>query len=712
MASIGYQPPVAYGAGISITARTQTVSYAGQVFGPNLADIPFTTSGTFESTKFRLISGVTAADLAAASGAALVGNGGESVKESLDALQLPDYAALRAYKGPRKSVYVTGVLGSAAPSGIAGMFVLDAADTTSADNGGTVIVAANGKRWKRVHGGVLLPEWFGATGDGIANDTSALNAWATALRTEGRPGRSRNTTYRVTQAAMGVTFTGLRGCVIDFNGAVFKALDGDLVANGQAGFYFTDNIDCEFRNFLYDGNRAARTLAGEAGSHGVYIGASNRHVRFVNCRSINGVVDNWYVRGTSGTLATYPTDVSLIDCEGIGAFRNNISPIGSVRLKIHGGRYNEAAGTAPMAGIDFEPNVADVFGNTGFEVINVETSGNGGDGLSIGGDAVNSGYVHNLKGSLNGDSLLNVSRCAGLVVGKLGIGDHPTVVRGVVDIGSAAADVEIDGISVSGNTATVTGSQCIVYVHSAALRVKVKAIKAKNISIPAYIGHSDNLDLDDVRVEDCTATGSCIGLSPAADKPRLRNIRTYRTAGVGLYVEGPKPEIQDIYCEDSDSTVSAIRVTATATDAVLRGVRVHETTAIPAGAYAIRIDTAPKEIAGLDATGGYTEANVLFGTGTLFASTKIANVSPDCFAKTVPVDPPSLAAGAGYTMTTALGKANVGDACVVHAPYDLQGVIATASVSAAGNVRLSMFNATSGAIDLPSANWVISLKKS
>lgn len=149
MASIGYQPPVAYGAGISITARTQTVSYAGQVFGPNLADIPFTTSGTFESTKFRLISGVTAADLAAASGAALVGNGGESVKESLDALQLPDYAALRAYKGPRKSVYVTGVLGTAAPSGIAGMFVRDDGDTTTADNGDKVIVAG-AVRWKRV----------------------------------------------------------------------------------------------------------------------------------------------------------------------------------------------------------------------------------------------------------------------------------------------------------------------------------------------------------------------------------------------------------------------------------------------------------------------------------------------------------------------------------------------------------------------------------
>lgn len=90
-------------------------------------------------------------------------------KDDLDALQLPDYAALRAYKGPRKSVYVTG-------AGIAGMFVRDDADTTSADNGGTVIVTAGGKRFKRVFDGAVDVRWFGAKGDGVADDTLAIRA--------------------------------------------------------------------------------------------------------------------------------------------------------------------------------------------------------------------------------------------------------------------------------------------------------------------------------------------------------------------------------------------------------------------------------------------------------------------------------------------------------------------------------------------------------
>ena len=95
-----------------------------------------------------------------------------------DALQLADYAALRAYAGNRKSVYITGYLASAAPSGIAGMFVRDDSDTTSADNGGTIIVATNGKRWKRQVGGEVFVTWFGAKGDAVTDDTAAIQAAA------------------------------------------------------------------------------------------------------------------------------------------------------------------------------------------------------------------------------------------------------------------------------------------------------------------------------------------------------------------------------------------------------------------------------------------------------------------------------------------------------------------------------------------------------
>ena len=72
--SIGYLPPVAYAAGINLTLPAQTVGYLGQAYAPILSALPFTTSGTFETAKFRVIQGVSGADLAASGGSGTVGH--------------------------------------------------------------------------------------------------------------------------------------------------------------------------------------------------------------------------------------------------------------------------------------------------------------------------------------------------------------------------------------------------------------------------------------------------------------------------------------------------------------------------------------------------------------------------------------------------------------------------------------------------------------
>jgi hypothetical protein len=63
LASVGYAPPVAYTAGISLTTANQTVSFSGVVYAPKLADLPFTTSGTFETAKFRVVQGALASQI-------------------------------------------------------------------------------------------------------------------------------------------------------------------------------------------------------------------------------------------------------------------------------------------------------------------------------------------------------------------------------------------------------------------------------------------------------------------------------------------------------------------------------------------------------------------------------------------------------------------------------------------------------------------------
>jgi hypothetical protein len=84
-----------------------------------------------------------------------------------DSLNLADYTALRAYGGPGTSAYVTGYLVTAAPSGIAGEFTRDDSDTTSADNGGTIIVDVLDRRWKRVFDGPVSKDWFDDIGAAI-----------------------------------------------------------------------------------------------------------------------------------------------------------------------------------------------------------------------------------------------------------------------------------------------------------------------------------------------------------------------------------------------------------------------------------------------------------------------------------------------------------------------------------------------------------------
>ena len=74
LGGLGYAPPVAYAAGIALTLTTQTVEYSGAVYAPKLANLPFTTTTwATDSSKFRLIQGVSATDLAASGGSAMIG---------------------------------------------------------------------------------------------------------------------------------------------------------------------------------------------------------------------------------------------------------------------------------------------------------------------------------------------------------------------------------------------------------------------------------------------------------------------------------------------------------------------------------------------------------------------------------------------------------------------------------------------------------------
>lgn len=60
---IGFEAPVAFTTGLSITRSTQTVTNSGNTYHADPASLPFTTTGTFNGAQWRLVSNVTQADL-------------------------------------------------------------------------------------------------------------------------------------------------------------------------------------------------------------------------------------------------------------------------------------------------------------------------------------------------------------------------------------------------------------------------------------------------------------------------------------------------------------------------------------------------------------------------------------------------------------------------------------------------------------------------
>ncbi len=168
-------------------------------------------------------------------------------------------AALRSsITAPTATVNLRGYY--APGDGGGGSLYLDAADTTTADNGATVFVNAGGQRIKRVASGSLSLEQAGAVGDNSTDDKTAIQrALDSGVKLiTGTPGK----TYTVSHTGTFTVFTStlyryavlLRsGVLLDGRGATFKLRSGQnssiFAANGTDGAGLINAVlDCDRAN--------------------------------------------------------------------------------------------------------------------------------------------------------------------------------------------------------------------------------------------------------------------------------------------------------------------------------------------------------------------------------------------------------------------------------------------------------------------------------
>lgn len=100
-----------------------------------------------------------------------------------------------------------------------GDFHVDITDSTSTDNGGNVIVDAIGRRWKR-SGSVINVDDFGAKGDGVTDDTLAIQNCFNSIKSYSTIHFSSNKNYKFTRVTLSRANVNLSGNKALLNGII------------------------------------------------------------------------------------------------------------------------------------------------------------------------------------------------------------------------------------------------------------------------------------------------------------------------------------------------------------------------------------------------------------------------------------------------------------------------------------------------------------
>lgn len=203
-----------------------------------------------------------------------------------------------------------------------GVFIVDTGDTTTPDNGATVLVDASGRRLKRFDFSRLNVKWFGVKGDGVTNDTAAVQAAFNAAASLGvsevyfPPG-----TYLLTNPNNDADYTcavvvqGLRDCVVHGAKGTKFVVNASGAGSAEFGMFRLEQCErVEFFHFEMDGSGIVINGTGANRSRGFVLVNYDVNNKATNLTVTNKNIEfhHIYVHDIGGFVGVPPRTSSLL----------------------------------------------------------------------------------------------------------------------------------------------------------------------------------------------------------------------------------------------------------------------------------------------------------------------------------------------------------------------------------------------------------------
>lgn len=550
---------------------------------------------------------------------------------------------------------------------------------------------------------------FGATGDGVTDDTNAILAAIAAMPVNGSALFFPAATYIVnSDNSNGLKFNGKSNFVVEGYGATIKVKAGASVVGGFEVMSYFNCTNGAINGLTIDGNRANRTIPGETSAHALTICTSCKQITINDVIAINSPADGFLITTFDFTVAaTYPSDITLVNCVADNSFRNGLSSIGSLRLTLRGGEFKNTNGTLPKCGIDIEPDAGYTFGNRDTIIDGTRLFNNDGYGLALAGPiGLNQNIlITNVTGKNNDLGFMNLASCENPTLRDVVAYDHPTADRGIIDVGTFITNPIIDGADFIGITASGVNNVCI-YLHGSITGVPT----VRNINIEAClcpILFSDiRSDIDGIYGNFVTATDA-IALTQSFSS--IKNVQLSNCSDRSIFISGANTSLDGIHlvnCGQANSRAIQFE----AANAVVKNVDIIFTGARPANFIGILFNNGvPRFISNVLARAASADFNnqsvMSFTSGAAGAS--IRNVSPSPFGVSQACDPASIANGASESFAVAVPGVVFGMVCYASLGISTAGMTLTATVSAAGTITATLTNNTGGAVDLASSTLTV-----